>query len=107
MRSAAPTQAPPALAPPPPAGSSTAGASNSGLNLKQIVLGRTLKHSFQPNGKGAMTTESLSQPDDVVTLGGNLYVGFQNGVGSQGEPSTSGNLDSTLGEFTPAGSVVK
>jgi hypothetical protein len=36
-----------------------------------------------------------------------LYVGFQNGVGSQGEPSTSGNLDSTLVEFTTAGSVVK
>ena len=42
-----------------------------------------------------------------MTLGGNLYVGFQNGVGSQGEASISGNLDSTLVEFTPAGSVVK
>jgi hypothetical protein len=70
-------------------------------------LGTTLKHSYQPNGKGAATTESLSQPDDIVTLGGNLYAGFQNGVGSQGEASTSGNLDSTLVEFTPSGSVVK
>jgi len=70
-------------------------------------LGTTLKHSFQPNGKGAAATESLSQPDDIVALGGNLYVGFQNGVGSQGEASTSGNLDSTLAEFTPSGSVVK
>jgi hypothetical protein len=70
-------------------------------------LGTTLKHSFQPNGKGANSTESLSQPDDLVTLGGNLYVGFQNGVGSQGEVSTSGNLDSTLAEFTPSGSMVK
>jgi hypothetical protein len=58
-------------------------------------------------GKGATATESLSQPDDIVTLGGNLYVGFQNGVGSQGEASTSGNLDSTLVEFTPSGSVEK
>ena len=48
-------------------------------------MGTTLKHSYQPNGKGATATESLSQPDDIVTLGGNLYVGFQNGVGSQGE----------------------
>ena len=87
--------------------SSTAGPSSSGLSLKQVVLGATLKHSFQPNGKGAMQTEPPSQPDDLVTLGGNLYVGFQNGVGSQGEASTSGNLDSTLGEFTPAGSLVK
>ncbi|HEX4398618.1 MAG TPA: hypothetical protein VH136_13350 [Trebonia sp.] len=70
-------------------------------------MGTTLKHGFQPNGKGATATESLSQPDDIVALGGNLYVGFQNGVGSQGEASTSGNLDSTLVEFTPSGSVVK
>jgi hypothetical protein len=66
-----------------------------------------VKHSFQPNGTGATKTESLSQPDDLVALGGNLYVGFQNGVGSQGEVAPSGNLDSTLVEFTPAGSVVK
>ena len=42
-----------------------------------------------------------------MPLGGNIYVGFQNGVGSQGEAATSGNLDSTLVEFTPSGSVVK
>jgi hypothetical protein len=73
----------------------------------QIAFGTTLKHTFQPGGKGAPTTEHLTQPDDIVTLGGKLYVGFQNGVGSQGETSGSGNLDSTLVEFTPAGSVVK
>jgi hypothetical protein len=87
--------------------STSATASNSALTFKQIVLGSTLKHSYQPNGKGATATESLSQPDDIVALGGNLYTGFQNGVGSQGEASTSGNLDSTLVEFTPSGSVVK
>jgi hypothetical protein len=54
-----------------------------------------------------MTTGRLTQPDDLVALGGNLYVGFQNGVGSQGEVAPSGNLDSTLVEFTPSGSVVK
>jgi hypothetical protein len=70
-------------------------------------LGTTLKHTFQPDGKGAAKTERLSQPDDIVSLGGNLYVGFQNGVGSQGEVAPSGNLDSTLVEFTTAGSVVK
>ncbi|HEY6316253.1 MAG TPA: hypothetical protein VIY52_36345 [Streptosporangiaceae bacterium] len=66
-----------------------------------------MTHSFQPNGTGAAKTEHLSQPDDIVALGGNLYVGFQNGVGSQGEVAPSGNLDSTLVEFTPSGSVVK
>jgi hypothetical protein len=88
-----------------PSSSPSSSASN-GFTVKQIVLGTTLKHSYQPNGKGAATTESLAQPDDIVTLGGNLYVGFQNGVGSQGEVSASGNLDSTLVEFTTAGSVV-
>ena len=90
-------------------GSASASASASGktLTVKQIAFGTLLKHSFQPGGKGAARTEHLVQPDDVVALGGNLYVGFQNGVGSQGEPSGSGNLDSTLVEFTPAGSVVK
>jgi hypothetical protein len=87
--------------------SASATASSKTLAVKQIVFGTTLKHSFQPNGKGAAQTESLAQPDDIVTLGGNLYVGFQNGVGSQGEVSTSGNLDSTLVEFTPVGSLVK
>src|SRR4029077_1651043 len=80
--------------------------SNKTLTVRQIAFGTTLKHSFQPGGTGAVRAEHLTQPDDIVTLRGNLYVGFQNGVGSQGEPSGSGNLDSTLVEFTPAGSVV-
>jgi hypothetical protein len=88
-------------------GSASASASPKTLTVKQIAFGETLKHSFQPNGTGAARTEHLVQPDDLVTLGGKLYVGFQNGVGSQGEPSGSGNLDSTIVEFTPAGSVVK
>ena len=77
------------------------------LTARQIVFGEVLKHSFQPGGTGAMQTERLSQPDDIVAAGGHLYVGFQNGVGSQGEPSGSGNMDSTLIEITPAGHVVK
>jgi len=87
--------------------SASASASNKTLAIKQIAFGTTLRHSYQPSGKGAVRTEGLIQPDDIVALGGNLYVGFQNGVGSQGEASASGNLDSTLVEFTPAGSVVK
>jgi hypothetical protein len=87
--------------------SPSGGASNTTPTVKQIVLGTLLKHSFQPNGTGTARTEHLTQPDDIVAVGGHLYVGFQNGVGSQGEVAPSGNLDSTLVEFTPAGSVVK
>jgi hypothetical protein len=88
-------------------GSASPSASSKTLSVKQIAFGTVLKHSFQPGGKGTARTEHLTQPDDIVALGGHLYVGFQNGVGSQGEPSGSGNLDSTLVEYTPAGSVVK
>ena len=87
--------------------SPSASASSKTLNVKQIAFGTTLKHSFLPNGKGTAKTEHLTQPDDLVSLGGNIYVGFQNGVGSQGEVAPSGNLDSTLVEFTPSGSIVK
>jgi hypothetical protein len=91
----------------PPSASPSASAPSKTFTANQIVFGTTLKHSFQPAGGGAMSTEHLTQPDDIVALGGNLYAGFQNGVGSLGEESGSGNLDSTLVEFTPAGHVVK
>jgi hypothetical protein len=77
------------------------------LTVKQIAFGTLLKHSFRPNGKGAAQTGSLSKPDDIAALGGKIYVGFANGVGPQGEPAPSGNLDSTLVELTPAGHLVK
>jgi hypothetical protein len=93
-------------------GSSTPSASASSsapktLTVKQIAFGETLKHTFKLNGTGAATTGRLTQPDDIAALGGHIYVGFQNGVGSQGEVAPSGNLDSTLVEFTPTGTVVK
>ena len=90
-----------------PSANASVAASNQGLVVKQIAFGTLLKHSFQPSGKGTTRTEHLTQPDDIVTLGGHLYVGFQNGIGPEGEESGSGNLDSTLVEFTPAGHVVK
>jgi hypothetical protein len=87
--------------------SASASATSKSLAVKQIAFGTTLHHSFAPGGTGAMQTASLTQPDDIVAMGGHLFVAFQNGVGSQGEPAPSGNLDSTLVEFTPTGSVVK
>ena len=90
--------------------SSTPSASSSApktLTVKQLAFGETIKHTFKLNGTGAATTGGLTQPDDIAALGGHIYVGFQNGVGSQGEVAPSGNLDSTLVEFAPNGSVVK
>src|SRR6516162_18085 len=59
-----------------PSTGATSGASSKTLTVKQIALGETLKHSFQPNGKGATQTEHLTQPDDIAAVNGKLYVGF-------------------------------
>jgi hypothetical protein len=77
------------------------------LFVRQIAFGADLHHKYQANGKGAWHTESLTQPDDISTLDGRLYVGFQNATGPQGEPSTDGNLDSTIVEFTLYGQEVR
>ena len=74
--------------------------------VTQLVSGSKLTHHFTPAGSTQSKTEPLTQPDDITALGDNLFVGFQNGVGSQGQASTSGNLDSTLVEFTPHGRVL-
>jgi hypothetical protein len=50
--------------------------------------------------------EAVSKPDDITSLGHHLFVGFQNGVGPQGEASTTGNLDSTVVEFNSWGHAV-
>lgn len=51
------------------------------------------------------TTLGISQPDDITSLDGQIFVGFQNGVGPQGQASSTGNLDSTIVELSPTGVV--
>jgi hypothetical protein len=65
-----------------------------------------LKHSYVPSGSSTRKTEPLSSPDDITVLGHDLFTTFQNGVGPQGQPSTSGNTDSTIVEFTASGHVI-
>lgn len=70
-----------------------------------------LKSSAFASGTGIFHTtpkgrEAISQPDDITSLGGDIYVGFQNGVGPQGQASTTGNLDSTVVEFDAGGHAV-
>jgi hypothetical protein len=47
----------------------------------------------------------LSQPDDLTMMNGQLFVVFQNGVGPQGQQSSSGGLDSTVVEVSRTGTV--
>jgi hypothetical protein len=46
---------------------------------------------------------AIADPDDITELGGHIFVGFQNGVGPQGQASTTGNRASTIVEFSRAG----
>ncbi|MGO9499147.1 MAG: hypothetical protein ACLQA5_20915 [Solirubrobacteraceae bacterium] len=71
----------------------------------------TLKSSVFASGKGIFHTtpkgrEAISLPDDITSLGGDIFVAFQNGVGPQGQASTTGNRDSTVVEFNAAGHPV-
>jgi hypothetical protein len=64
------------------------------LTAFTILSGMTLSHTFTVNG--TTTSEPLTKPDDITHLGGIIFVGFQNGVGPQGEPSGDGNTDGTI-----------
>lgn len=52
------------------------------------------------------TGGTLSKPDDITSMGGRLYVSFQNGIGPKGEPS-KGRTASTVVEFNAAGTKLR
>ena len=87
----------------PPASAKPAGAT---YQVTQILSGMSLHHSYQAAGSQVWHSEPLTQPDDITRVGGDLFTGFQNGVGPQGQASTDGNRDSTIVEFTQGGRVV-
>ena len=95
------------------ADSSTGSWVPPGFRATQILSGSSLQHTFTPVtttssvATSAVTaTEPLANPDDITRLGDELFVGFQNGVGPQGEPSTDGNTDSTIVGFSQSGHVL-
>jgi hypothetical protein len=71
-----------------------------------ILSGMSLSHSYIPAGATSPSREPLTKPDDITRLGNHIFVGFQNGVGPQGEPSSDGNLDSTIVEMKMNGDPV-
>jgi hypothetical protein len=75
-------------------------------DVRQILSGASLHHLYTKAGSHKLYKEALTKPDDITMIGGNLFTGFQNGVGPQGQASTDGNRDSTVVEFTPGGTWV-
>jgi hypothetical protein len=82
---------------------SHAGQGSQGLSDTVFASGTGIFHTV-PSAPGGR--EAISLPDDITSLGGDIYVGFQNGVGPQGQASTTGNLDSTVVEFDSTGKEV-
>jgi hypothetical protein len=54
----------------------------------------------------AAGSTTLSKPDDITSMGGSLFVSWQNGVGPQGEPATNGNLFSTIAQYSNSGHLL-
>lgn len=76
-------------------GSTKPTPSHPGVTALTILSGMTLSHTYTVSGT-TTASEPLTKPDDITALGGIIFVGFQNGVGPQGEPSSDGNTDSTI-----------
>jgi len=81
-------------------------SSGGPLTARTILAGGSLSHTFTVGGAATPASEPLTKPDDITRLGQDIFVGFQNGVGPQGEPSADGNLDSTVVEMTASGHAV-
>jgi hypothetical protein len=75
-------------------------------NVRVVLSGKSLHHLYTKAGSRQVHSESLADPDDITRIGNDLFTGFQNGVGPQGQASPDGNLDSTIVEFTLSGRVV-
>jgi hypothetical protein len=71
------------------------------FTARVFASGARIMHAV-PKGR-----EAISQPDDITFLAGDIYVGFQNGVGPQGQASPTGNVDSTVVEFSAGGRVLR
>jgi hypothetical protein len=80
--------------------------STSTYTVRVILSGKSLHHWYTKAGSRKRYSEPLSQPDDITRVGNDLFSGFQNGLGPQGQASPDGNRDSTIVEYTLYGAVV-
>jgi len=65
--------------------------------------GITLPAGFSATVFAAGPNLAVTGPDDITTLGDNVFVGYQNGVGTMGEPAPSGQTRGTVIEYDPHG----
>lgn len=81
------------------AGARSSHRSPAAISAAASFRNRVFASGARITHRTATGTEAISKPDDITSLGGHVYVAFQNGVGPQGEVSATGNRDSTFVEF--------
>ena len=54
----------------------------------------------------AQGTSTATKQDDIATMGGNIFIGYQNGVGSDGAVAPSGETQSTIQEYDKTGKAI-
>jgi hypothetical protein len=86
---------------PPAQGRSAPRVQRSVFTARLFASGAHIMHAT------ATGREAISQPDDITFLAGAIYVGFQNGVGPQGQASPTGNRNSTVVEFSSRGHAMR
>ena len=72
-----------------PAGATTG---RPGYHVRQILSGQSLHHWYTRAGSRKQHRESLTQPDDITVIRGNLFTGFQNGSARKGRPARTGTV---------------
>jgi len=63
-------------------------------------------HGIEQATVFASGSASLTQPDDITKLGGDIYVAWQNGLGPLGQPAAGGATTADVVEYTTGGAVV-
>ena len=87
-------------------GAALSAAVLAGTALPAMAAPETPAHAAPAAGftvRAFHGTAGESKPDDVVRLGGSIYVAYQNGVGPMGEPAADGATASTIQQFSPDG----
>ncbi|MDR3585567.1 MAG: hypothetical protein P4L59_09605 [Desulfosporosinus sp.] len=74
-------------------------AANGQANVVPVLSGFATKVFAQG-------TSSVIKPDDITTIGGNIFVGFQDGIGSDGKAASTGETKSTVQEYDQQGNAM-
>jgi hypothetical protein len=71
----------------------------SPAGLHRSVAGTAIGSAFSGGVFTSSGPAGSTGPDDMTTMGGDIFIAYQNGVGPMGQPATSGATKSTLVQY--------